>query len=192
MSQALKALINANSLGLPDDEVNTLMKRFESRSISFLTAEKEMGPFLLYACGDSLQAISIKTGIPLDILRLTAMNYHWVEKMGSLGIATQERGVEWVSRDLANTFLVASSIVIKRKLGELIAGKTASDTSKLIPGDIYALDKMLRLIHELYKTADSARTTNVIHADNVQVVNNADPEQTKKKLDLLKELEMEK
>ena len=176
----IKALIVRNDLSLEKSKVDYLTSLIGAKSsMSYLSPEKEAGPFLLYCCGDDFQTISTKTNYPVDIILLTAIYYRWPEKAKSLQKEITEQSIGELQKDIAKSMLVATYITIQKQLGDVIAGRIDPEKSGLIPKNLQGLEKLMTMVSDILnpKAKESSgkapgQTTN-IQAQNVQVVNAA-------------------
>ena len=168
MSSDFNALATQNELSLKEDDIKRIVKLFRERSVTYLSPEREMGPFLLYSVGDSLETVAVKTNLPKDVILCTAIQYRWQEKIRYLKRDTLN--ILEVQKDLANTLLVATYKSILSDLGEVIAGKKDASEVGLIPKNITTLEKLMAMVKAVNAPEGAPiNTTNVIHAQQVQV-----------------------
>jgi hypothetical protein len=171
LSSDLKSLIVQNELNLPKESVERLLSLNGRKGLYALSPEKEPGPFLLWCCGDSLDAISAKMNLPMDVIVATAIQYKWAEKSRILhrdkaGIVPAD-----LQKELVNTILVATVMSMQRQLGDVIAGRIDASECALIPSSPQALQKLMEMISALNGSAPAPveQPRTVIHATNVQV-----------------------
>lgn len=161
-----------NQLGLTTDRVDRLKAQLAARQITYLAADKEAGPFLLYCCGDDIDTIAAKTNVPKDIVAVTALHYRWADKAAVLVGDKGAGGAMAIRREMANTLLIATFVAMQKQLGEVVAGRADASTCPLIPTSLGALEKLMAMVEAVNKpaTAEPAKThTTIIHAENAQV-----------------------
>lgn len=167
----IKALVAKNDLDLQPDQVKRLTTLLHQKGISYLSPEKEEGPFLLYCMGDDLTTIALKSNFPSDIILLTAIRYDWKSKALLLNKVRGQTSLE-IQKDLANTMLMATWVSIQRELGQVISGKLSANDSKLIPKNAKALSELMDMVNKVNGVGEKpvpAPAGTVIHATNVQV-----------------------
>jgi hypothetical protein len=165
----INALVVNNNLNLPQEKITNLLSGLKNKTISYLSPDKETGCFLLYACGSSYEEIAIKTSYPVDIIMLTAIYYRWWEKVATLGIIDTNNSTSELQKDLLNTLLVATSVSIKKQLGDVIAGRIDAKHCPLIPKSPLALKQLMDMINEMNAPKEEVKPQTVIHGTNVQV-----------------------
>jgi hypothetical protein len=167
----IKALVLKNELNLPQEKVDSLVSSINNRHVAPLSPDKEIGPFLLFCTGDDLQTISVKTNYPIDIVIVTAIYYRWYEKAAKLGLTDSDATIETIKQDITKTLLVATSVSVKKMLGDVIAGRTEGKDCALIPKNVSALMTMLSALEgKKEEPAGKGSVTN-IKAENVQILN---------------------
>jgi hypothetical protein len=165
----ITALITNNNLNLPQEKITHLLSGLKNKTISYLSPDKESGCFLLYACGSSYEEIAVKTSYPVDIIMLTAIYYRWYEKVVALGIIDTKNSTSELQKDLLSTLLVATSVSIKKQLGDVIAGRADPKFCPLIPKTPQALKQLMDMINEMNAPKEEVKPQTVIHGTNVQV-----------------------
>lgn len=183
----IKALVIKNELQLEQDKVNQLLSLISGRSgnsISFMSPEREAGPFLLYCCGDDLQTIATKTSWPLDVVLLTAIHYKWPEKAKSLQRDLTSKNIADLQKDITKMLLVATYITMQKELGDVISGRMDGSKSGLVPKNLQGLEKLMTMINDTLNpqpkeptTGKSGMATTNITAQNVQVVQGTSPKE---------------
>ena len=178
-------------MNLPIEQVERLTRGLQSRSMTFLSPDKEAGAFMLYCINKSLTQISAQLSIPPEVILLTAMQYKWEEKI--ILLEKQEGGLKTMQelqKDLASSILVATLIAAQKQIGDFIAGRITAAECKWLPSNIQGLEKLMSLINGLQPVAQAPVTN--ITATNVQVNQSSlSPVETKNKLELLKKIENE-
>lgn len=194
MSSNLPTLIKQNDLALAIDDQTRLIRLCQEKAITYLSIEKESGPFLLYAVGDSISTIAVKTNLPKDVILLTAIYYRWSEKVKFL----QKDGLdpEFLQKELANTLLVATYKSMIDDLGQVIAGKKMAKDVGLIPKNMAALNALMEMVSKINAPKElptQPTQTTVIHAEQVQVNQQLSPSEVKvmdpKRLEMLKAID---
>lgn len=176
----IRTLIVKNQFNLPEEKINSLMHGLANRTISYLSPDKEAGPFLLYTTGSSLEEITLKTGYPADIILLTAIYYKWEEKAKALGMSNSEGASREIQKDLLNTLLIATTLSVKRQLGEVIAGRLDPDKVPLIPKNPASLEKLMAMLNALQEVPEAApQPVQYIQAENVQINQGISGQETK-------------
>lgn len=191
----IQALVVRNDLNLPKERVDSLINSLRQRSISYLSPEKEGGPFLLYCCGDDLEKIALKTNYPIEVILLTAMQYKWHTKTSLLQKTLSDNGLLDIQKDMAKMILVATQTSIQKQLGDVIAGRLDPEKCQLIPKTIKGLNELMSMVNgitdkikDLENPPQAPQAAITVQATNVQI-NQGNPEPQKTKLDRLKELE---
>lgn len=191
----IQALVVRNDLNLPKERVDSLLSSLKQRSISYLSPEKEGGPFLLYCCGDDLEKISLRTSYPIEVILLTAMQYKWNTKASLLQKTMNDSGLLDIQKDMAKMILVATQASIQKQLGDVIAGRLDPDKCQFIPKTIKGLNELMSMINgitdkikDLENPPQVPQAAITVQATNVQI-NQGSSEPQKTKLDRLRELE---
>jgi hypothetical protein len=190
----IQALVVKNELNLPQERINSLVNSLRQRSISFLSPEKEGGPFLLYCCGDDLEKVALKTNYPVEVILLTAIQYRWNSKAGLLQKTLGDANLLDIQKDMAKMLLIATHTSIQKELGDVIAGRLDPDKSSLIPKTIKGLNELMTMVNGItdkindLNNPQQPQAAITVQATNVQI-NQGSPEPKKSKLDRLKELE---
>lgn len=189
----IQALVVKNDLSLPQERVDSLVTLLKQRSLSYLSPEKEGGPFLLYCCGDSFEVVSLKTNYPIEVVLLTAMQYKWHTKANLLQKTLADGGLLDIQKDMAKMLLIATHTSIQKQLGDVIAGRLDPDKCALIPKSIKGLNELMTMVNGItdkVKEIENPSPKQVpitVHGTNIQI-NHGAPE-GKSKLERLKELE---
>lgn len=138
---------------------------------SWLPQEKEVGPFLLFVLGDSLDDISSKCGIPKDIVFLTYLKYNWEDKRVELSKQGNVSVISALKKRTLNYLMLATSSVIDKQVAQVLSGALPAEKCPLIPRSLHAYKLLSELHDEVNKepVVQQPSTTNVIHAQNVQV-----------------------
>lgn len=187
--QDIKALVVRNELQLEQGKIDHLISLINARSLSYLSPEKEAGPFLLYCCGDDLERIATKTSLPLEVIFLTAIYYRWPEKAKLLQKDITAQSIQGLQKDIAKSLLVATYIAMQKQLGDVIAGRVDPKSCGLIPKNMQALDRLMNMVNEINegpRDNNTGGTRTTIQAQNVQINNNSNSET--KKIEEPKEL----
>lgn len=171
----IRALVVRNDLNLPAEKVSDLTNLLAKRSISYLSPDREAGPFMLFLCGDSLETISLKTNLPKDIIILTAIQYKWDEKANTLQKGMTELGTQTLQKEMAKSMLVATYIAVQKQLGDVISGRVSPAECPLIPKNIQSLEKLMTMISNITAPPEAKPGTTNVSAQNVQIVQNAIP-----------------
>lgn len=140
-------------------------------SLHPLSPEKETGAFLLFACGNDLDLISVKLSLPKEVLYFTAMYYNWPEKQKILQ-SDEADTVKSLQADLAKTLLIATSMAIRQELGDVISGKKPADKCQLIPKNPKALKETMDFINQALGIQTAPTTTNNTIQAGTVVINN--------------------
>lgn len=168
----IKSLVVRNSLQLPDDQVKRLTTMLYQKSLSYLSPDKEEGPFLLYAMGNDFETIALKTNYPIDIIYLTAIRYDWLGKATLINKVKNLSPAE-IQKDIANTLLIATWVSIQRELGEVMSGKKAAKDSKLIPQSTKSLSELIDMVNKVNGLSEvkAGAGSTIVNATNVQIQN---------------------
>ena len=169
----LTTIVAKNDLNLSDEMLEKLTKLVRNRTLSYLSPEKETGPFLLYCTGTDFEGIANRCSYPLEVILLTALYYRWNEKMSGLGLTSIDNAPKEIQKDLANSLLIATYLSVQKQLGDVIAGRSDADKCLLIPKNVYSLEKLMDMvsnINGLKPQAESGGKT-IIQANNVQMNN---------------------
>lgn len=149
-------------------------------SISYLSPEKEVGPFMIYLLGDSIDQVAEKTGYPKDIILVTAAHYRWVEKKDALVQTGKESElVRDMEKNLLNMMLMATYKVFSQEIGEVMSGKRKPSDCRFLPSSMQGLGKLLEMVEKANKLVavdkpveSQPQASTVVHAHNVQIVQN--------------------
>lgn len=133
-----------------------------------LPNDREFGPFLLFALGDSIDEVAAKTGIPVDVVYLTAISYRWMEKREELARKGNVQLIMALQRQLVNNLLVATQASVLKQVGEVMSGKLAPEKCSLIPRSLHGLKALMEMVSDINNlvAANEAapNNTTVIHA----------------------------
>jgi len=166
-------LTESNNLGLSQEAIERLQRQLKSGITAPLSPERESGPFMLWCCQDSLEIISIKCNIPIDVIYATAIKYDWVAKAGVL-----HGDVKSIQKSIATSLLVATFMTIQKDLADVLAGRKSADKCKLMPQNIVGLERLMAMVSDVMGDAQLGKEvpgSTVVHAMNVQI-NNQLPE----------------
>lgn len=170
--QSLVALVGDSSL-VPIEEKEKIESKLRKGLIGPLSPERESGPFMLYCCGDDLDAISLKTNFPKEILYVTAVHYDWPAKSQSLRGDSKDFNPLNIQRDLAHSLLVATYMAAKEQLADVLAGRKKPSQCPLLPSNMHSLEKLMNMITEMNVPANGDNSIpqggTVVHAQNVQI-----------------------
>ena len=177
---------------IPVEEREAIESRKRKGLIGPLSPERETGPFMLYCCGDDLDAIALKTNFPKEILYVTAVHYDWTKKSEGLRDGTQAFNPLNIQKDLAHSLLVATSLAVKEQLKDVLSGRKSASQCPLIPKNMQSLEKLMTLITALNTApeASAGKGGTVVHAQNVQI-NQSGQSQEKSGIVEVSEEEME-
>lgn len=164
----LKALVVKNDMGYPQERVTSLLSLLQRGGISYLSPDKEAGPFLLYSCGDDLEKIAQKTNYPLEVIQLTALRYKWPDKVVALSKEVGAIGLEGVQLEMAKNLLIATYIVMQKQLADVIAGRADARECQLLPKNIHGLEKLMNIIENL-KPKEDKNSPMTFNGNNIQV-----------------------
>jgi hypothetical protein len=156
-----------------------------------LQSDREIGPFLLYVIGDTIEEVATKTGIPVDVVYLTAIAFRWEEKRAALAKQGNVAVVTALQKQLVNNLLIATQASILRQVGEVMSGRLPPEKCSLIPRSLQGLKTLLEMVKEvntMVSAGDTKTSTNVIHAENVQINQTVAPEEPKDQMALLKKM----
>ena len=156
---------------LPVNELTRIERLVASNQTSALVQEKEVGPFLLFVLGDSVEEVANKTGTPKDVMYLTYLKYNWEEKRAELNKQGQVAVISALQKQAINYLLVATNLSITRQVAQVMSGALPAEKCSLIPRSLHGLKLLLELAKEVNQInqPQNTNTTNVIHANNVQV-----------------------
>lgn len=156
---------------LAPTEVARIERLAAANQTAPLTQEKEVGPFLLFVLGDSVEEIAIKTGTPRDVMYLTYLKYNWEEKRTELQKSGQVSVISALQKQMVNYLLLATNTTISKQVAQVMSGALAPEKCPLIPRSLHGLKLLLELVKEVNQVnqPQTTNTTNVIHAQNVQV-----------------------
>lgn len=187
----IKSIVIRNEYNLPEDQVKRLINTLYQKGISYLSPDKEEGPFLLYAMGNDFETIALKSNYPIDVIYLTAMRYDWKNKITLLS-KIKDLTPQEIQRDLANTLLMATWISIQRELGEVISGKIEANRSKLIPKSTKALNELIDMVNKVNGIGEQNPAPISVNAQNVQINTHSGNDQEHiDKIELLKRISRE-
>lgn len=122
--------------------------------LSFLSPDKEAGPFLLYYVGSSFEEVALKTGYPVDLIYMTAMRYEWIKKSETLRRDSILSGMDLVKEDLLQSLLIATQVVVQKELADVIAGRKDAKDCALLPKNINGLKQLVEMIDSLKPKVD--------------------------------------
>lgn len=156
---------------LPTSDVSRIERLVASNQTAPLPQEKEVGPFLLFVLGDSVEEVASKTGTPKDVMYLTYLKYNWEEKRDELNKHGQVAVISALQKQAINYLLVATNLSITRQVAQVMSGALPPEKCPLIPRSLHGLKLLLELAKEVNNMSPekAPNTTNVIHAQNVQV-----------------------
>jgi hypothetical protein len=172
----------STELRITPERRRVVEKAIAKGQVTYLSPDKEGGPFMLFLLGNSPELISEKTSYPLDVILATAIQYQWQEKVKEVtNIAITEQPnvsvVKKIKTDLINSILLATYKRDMKELGDIIAGRKDAKNSKLLPANLHGLEKLINMVTadtEPEKSAQAAGST-LIQGQNVQVIQNAPP-----------------
>src|SRR5690606_24175125 len=116
-------------------------------------SQKELGLFLMYCHGKEFEEISDETGIPLDIIAVTALSYDWKTKASEIRKYRNGEKIGEIARDMIETLLMATYVSMKKELAEVIAGRKDASEVWMIPKNIPGLEKLMKMVMETSKPA---------------------------------------
>lgn len=157
-------------------------KRMIASGISFLSAEKEAGPFMLYLLGESIESVADKTQYPRDVIHATAEHYRWAEKRDALVQTGKEAElIKDMEKNLLNMMLLATYKLFTTEIGEVMAGKKLPQDCKFVPSSMQGLQKLLEMVEKANKLVstekpDAQPGQTVVNAHNVQIINQTTPQ----------------
>jgi hypothetical protein len=188
----IKTLVVRNEMGLPKEQVDKLSRLLANRTVTYLSPDKEAGAFLLYSIGRTLPEIATQLSIPPEVIILTALQYKWQEK--AILLQSQEGGLKTLQdlqKDLASSILVATLLTAQKELGDLIAGRIKPSECAWLPRNMQSLEKLMNMINNLNPVAPAvpAPAPTVVHAQNVQINQNAATHQPSDTMDRAKKIE---
>ena len=163
----VKALIQANSLGLDEEKKEQLLRQASVGALSFLSPDREAGPFMLFCCGESLEEISVKTNVPMPILLVTAMQYNWADKSAILRQDPAD-----IQKSLTNSMLVATWMAAKEQLAGVLSGKIKASDCSLIPKNPAGVEKLMQMVNAVNGIQAAPTTPSApisVTANNVQI-----------------------
>lgn len=185
----IKIILRKNSLNLPEEQIKRIEGAVEKRQIAPLPAEKEVGLFLLYAMGDSIDSIAEQTSLPKDVVALTAATYDWDTKCIEIKKYRNGEKIDEIQKDLINTLLMATYVSMKRELALVIAGKKDPGEVLMIPKKIDGLKSLIDLVNSV-NDPDKVKIASggtIVHAQNVQI-NQVSETSKESKIERLKKL----
>jgi len=168
--KALVAALPELSVG----ETDRIRRLVATGSSSYLSADKEVGPFMLFLLGDDIETVAVKTGIPKDILLLTCHQYRWLEKRAAISTKEGEM-VKGIERSLLNNILVATYKAVSEEVGAVMAGKLKPSAAQFIPQSMQALQRLMEMVEKANQLVavggnpPAAGGGTVVHAQNVQI-----------------------
>jgi len=152
------------------------LKRLESlvaRGISApLNPEKEVGPFLLFMIGDSLEDVAIKTGTPKDVIYLTYVKYSWDEKKKRLSANGVDKVIEELNKNMVHHVLVATFKVLTEQIGKVMSGELPHEKCSYIPRSLHGVKQLIEMaeqVNNIVKDADKKPGNTIVQANNVQI-----------------------
>lgn len=187
----IKSIVIRNEYNLPEDQVKRMINTLYQKGVSYLSPDKEEGPFLLYAMGNDFETIALKSNYPIDVIYLTAMRYDWKNKITLLS-KIKDLSPQEIQRDLANTLLMATWVSIQRELSEVISGKIEANKSKLIPKSTKALNELIDMVNKVNGIGEQNPAPISVNAQNVQINTHSGNDQEHiDKIELLKRISRE-
>lgn len=149
-------------------------RRIVSSGVAYLSADKEIGPFLFYLLGDDIDMISFKTSLPKDTLQVTCLHYGWEARREALVKDAQAGSlIKEVEKSLLNNILMATYATVMRQAGDVIAGNATVGRHSLIPDSMQGLQRLLEMIEKanglVATNQNPPAPTTVVHAENVQI-----------------------
>lgn len=145
----------------------------------------ELGPYLFFLMGETIQEISDKTGLPKEILALSARKHNWAERRekftGNGRTVPQE-----MQRQMANSLLVATFMAVSEEVKGVMSGEIHPSQAKFIPKNLNGLQTLVQMVTAISSAEEPKKGSTVIKAENIQM--NFSGEAPKSKKDLLQEL----
>lgn len=187
--EALPAPVTLSALLCVDPELVEKISRDLSLGRAHpLSPDKEPGIALLFLCGDDLDQIASKTNYPKDIIIATAIKYGWLEKAQQLKTGRDESVLVEIKADLHRMLVLATYASLKKKLGDVIAGRVDATAVPLIPTTMVGLEKLMAMGQPAAIPPAPAPGSTVVHANQVQINQTAveqpkvirDPDRAKK------------
>lgn len=161
--------IQTNALGLTAEVVEKTARAVRAKTAAPLSADRETGLFLLFCSGDTIDMLSFKTQMPIEIIVATAVHYQWLNKAKALGLTSPDDIAQESRKQLLRQLAIATHVSVQKQLTDIIAGREDPSTCRLIPRDIKELEKLLAMIKDLEGTTPPAGGA---HPPGVTVINN--------------------
>jgi hypothetical protein len=167
MSVLLLELLKKPAPDIPNEYVELLIKHVKQGAATFLSNDKEKGPFAMYLMGYDYMEIADQSGWPIETIILTSLKYKWFNKKRLLELHDEKEAAQFVLKETVNTMVAATVQVIERDMQKLMRGEI--NESKYIPKDIYSMEKFLNIVGQLnnFGYADKKQVQNI----NVNVAN---------------------
>ena len=165
---------------IPVEKKQEIIARIRKGLLGPLSPEREAGAFMLYCCGDDFESISLKTNFPLDIIYVTAAHYGWDIKAKALRSESGDFNPVNIQKNLANSLLIATYMSVQEELKDVLAGKKSASDCKLIPNNIKSLQTLMDMVSNVHNPGVAGNQGTVVHAQNVQINQVAEPKPEKK------------
>jgi hypothetical protein len=168
----LPAEIRTQLASLPEVEIKRLESLVARGITAPLTPEKEVGPFLLYIIGDSLEDVATKTGTPKDVIYLTYVKYGWAEKKNHLSSSGMDKVIEQLNKNMVHHVLVATFKVLTEQIGKVMSGEMPHEKCSYIPRSLHGVRQLIEMaeqVNNIVKDADKKPGNTIVQANNVQI-----------------------
>ena len=154
---------------LSDEQKEKVRKLVRSNRFTYLSPEREVAPFMLFMTGNSLEAISKLSDLPLDVIYSTAVQYQWAEKRAVLN-ESGENPLTMMQKKIAEMMLVATFLNAQKELAKLISSDD-NGKSPLVVRNLSGLQALMDMITKLNGSPEPGQ----INAQNVQINNYNSP-----------------
>ena len=151
-------------------EAKRIIALVENKQTAALTPDKESSPFILYVLGNSIEDVSVISGIPKDVIYLTYLQYNWELKKDELCKKGNTTIINALQRNLVNHLLAATHKSILAQVGKVMSGEIEAKDCPLIPKSIKSLKELMELVTAMNNmVASNEKPTTVVNAQNVQI-----------------------
>jgi len=163
---------------LPDSDVSRLENLMARGATSPLNTDKEVGPFLLYLIGNSLEDVASQVGAPKDVIYLTFLKYNWLAKKEQITKNGMQEAVKAIHRDMVNSVLLATSKHLKEQVAKVLSGELPAEKCSYIPRSLHGVRQLIEMSSEVNDIVEKVDQKNggvtIIHAQNAQVNQNTE------------------
>lgn len=134
-----------------------------------LSEERETASFALYLTGLSIHCIAEETGIPKEVLAVTARHRNWIGRRKAFARDSEDIGSEMYRR-FVNTVYAIASFGAQRELRMVLRGERDPAQCRFIPKTLDGMKEAFEEYQRVNKIEAPTAPTANISAKNVQVI----------------------